>query len=502
MNDAQPGQYIYPSTSRPDTNLPDIWDYLVQERRLQNEYAYEWPGIDKRRWRHHYAETEIRLLEEFNESLRKAPLVHLQGYVSRVGGRKFILRPGLAFSYGILCNAENCRYLPADHEFVELSGYRMLPKKGDVLASDEIMVENVRQSRLDVEILKQEIGMNEAADSLLGSSSDAPAQLRKDLIISLTSSPSDPFRMGGLTATLLPLEDEFVKSQINLLDYIVEMLPGDLTSKTTIEIPTRNSGKFKISPFPWDVMSGISSKLQKGREVVLARQNGSKGLLELSIGISAETLAPKNIDEVWIKYSDLPSFIAEDVGVPQGRRRCRLELAKYLIVSHLNRPVLDTDASENGYKKIVNTLVKLRREYDSDGYAGLIDLDTEYGTPRAIVHLAKALARADGRTVVDDTMIGEALRYFLESRRSVFELWNDRNIRFPNKSREQKARYLSPSAKRILRFILDRPNSIRAEIRENFPKISDSIFEQSLATLVKEGLIYRTSEIDEKYAAV
>jgi len=469
---------------------------------LENEYAYEWPGIDRRKWKRDYAETEIRLLEAFNRSLRDAPFVNIQGYVSRVGGRKFILRPGLAFNYGVLCNAEGCRYFPADHEFVELSGYRILSKKHGLLVSDEIMVESIKQSKLDVENLKQEISISEAATGLLGERSDVPPQLLKDLIISLTSSPSDMFRIGGLTATLLPLEERFVTPQAQLLEYVVDVLPDDLTSKTTIEVDAGSAGKFKLSPFPWDIINCIGSRIQKSREVTLSRQNGSKSLAEVSVGIAAEKLAPKSVEEVWIKYSDLPCFVAEDFNIPTGRRRCSLDLAKYLIVSHLNRPVLDLYASENAYKIVVNELVKLRREYDSEGYSGLIDLDTDYGTPRAIVHLAKALARADGKTVVNVAMIREALRYFIESRRSIFELWEDKDIRFMDESSEQKSKYLSPTAKKLLRFILDHPNSIKAEMRQSFSKISDSIFEQSLQTLVREGLIYRTSEIDEKYAAV
>jgi len=54
--------------------------------------------------------------------------------------------------------------------------------------------------------------------------------------------------------------------------------------------------------------------------------------------------------------------------------------------------------------------------------------------------------------------------------------------------------------KKIYTYLMDNPNSSTSEIRENFSKISATIYDSSLQQLIQEGLVYRTSEIDDTYS--
>jgi hypothetical protein len=47
---------------------------------------------------------------------------------------------------------------------------------------------------------------------------------------------------------------------------------------------------------------------------------------------------------------------------------------------------------------------------------------------------------------------------------------------------------------------MDNPNSSKSEIRENFSKVSATIYNSSLEHLIQEGLIYGTSEVDDTYS--
>src|SRR5271163_740632 len=86
-----------------------------------------------------YAKIEVALIENFNKATSSAPSqqVEKEGFVSLVGGRKFILRPSLAVNFGLLCDANSLRSLPADYECVRVKGYRTLLNKTSRFAAKD-----------------------------------------------------------------------------------------------------------------------------------------------------------------------------------------------------------------------------------------------------------------------------------------------------------------------------------------------------------------------------
>ena len=59
----------------------------------------QWRGIRNRFLQSEYAQAELSLYKEFVNSLREpSGVIILRGYVSRIGERKFVLRPSPALS--------------------------------------------------------------------------------------------------------------------------------------------------------------------------------------------------------------------------------------------------------------------------------------------------------------------------------------------------------------------------------------------------------------------
>ena len=64
------------------------------------------------------------------------------------------------------------------------------------------------------------------------------------------------------------------------------------------------------------------------------------------------------------------------------------------------------------------------------GYAGLVDMDVQYGSPRNILHIALSLARTDGSDYVGLEHLHEAIDKYKEALVSTFNVWDDRDIVF------------------------------------------------------------------------
>lgn len=464
-----------------------------------------WPGIKKRLLQKDYASIELKLMKEFSKSIRSGYLVEIEGFVTRIGGRRFILRPSLGIlDQFVVCEAEGIK-LPADYDFIRVTGYKKhLTTKSTIWTNEDIIiVDKVERISLPQDHLRPEISLKDAEDFLMQGYVDAITPIKSNVVLSLISSPKDRFRTGGLTSTLMPVKEPVTSSISIFLNDVKRMIPNDLASGKLEKISTKNSGKIEVIPFSWGIFNISSSKIKtEHQRNLVSRVSSESALNEQTIGVSATSIAPKTLDDVGIKNADFPLLVDEPLERSTSVKGYDSDLAKFLITVHTNQPVVSLENEEKFEKMVKKRLVKLKHEYDSEGYSGLIDLNIDYGSPRSILHISKAFTRASGSEVVSTMYLREAIDEFIESRKYMFEIWEEAGIRYKNPTDEQKLKYLGKVCQRIYQYILNNPFSIKSEIREIFPKLSDTVFENSFKQLKDERLIYLSSEIDEKYSIV
>ncbi|MGA2877045.1 MAG: hypothetical protein ABSE82_16125, partial [Nitrososphaerales archaeon] len=278
--------------------MPDIFNLLVKQRAALAE-AISWPGLKRRQFKYEYAAIEITLIERFRDSLSASEspsLVEIDGFVSRVGGTRFVLRPSLAVNYGIACEMEDARHLPTDFQFGRVKGYRILSKTNSREASRwRLRVSDFDQIRLPADHLSPELSYSDAGDIILEGYPDPPRQLKRDLVFSLTSSPGELRRLGGLTTTLFPIQERFAASSYDLLHDLTASIPKDLTSDNLVNVSVPGVGRFEISPFPWDMRSMRTDEIDSGVKSVPGSSSGAS-FGEMTTGISADIVAPKKLD--------------------------------------------------------------------------------------------------------------------------------------------------------------------------------------------------------------
>ncbi len=214
--------------------------------------------------------------------------------------------------------------------------------------------------------------------------------------------------------------------------------------------------------------------------------------------LNGETVAPESLEELWIRKSDFPIIIDDPLERRAQSKEVSLDLAKFAIITHMNTPAISTIIGNDLFKMVKNPLGKIKREYDPLGYGGLVDMDVQYGSPRNILHIAWSIARIDGSDDVGLTHLHEATDKYKEALVSTFNAWDDRDIVFAHQSVNVRLGKISSSSRKIYSFIMDNPNASQAEIRENFPKLSESMFNSSFSQL--ESLIYTTSDLDDRYS--
>jgi hypothetical protein len=488
--------------------VPDIFDLVIRERELLNE-ALTWRGISRRSRFYEYARIERILIERFvasRSATRFPTTVEIDGFVSKVGGRRFILRPSLAVDFGILCETEDLRFLPNDYEFVHVRGFRITERKATRLASpDRLQVMDYQIMRLPTDGLRPELSMKDAAETLMSGYVDPPTQLTRNLLASLTSSPGELNRVGGLTAALMPLEDQYSTMSSDLLEDVKKMIPEDLTAENRVRIQIEGAGQFDISPFPWSIYNRSLSTWDSLSDVkVFSRTADGHTLQETTIGFAASSVAPRRLDEVWIRQSDFPVLIDKEVQRHGGTNGFDLGLAKYFISTHINHPFIENTQNENFVGIINRRLIKLRKDYDSRGYGGLISLDAFSGSPRSIMAIAKSIARAEGSDIVTEDQIGIALSEFVNAREDLFEVWTGLGKDFSagQVSPRTRLRQIGKTAERLNEYLVKNPNSSRSEVREAVSRVQDRIFDHAIEEMLRLGLIYRSSPEEERFSVV
>jgi hypothetical protein len=486
--------------------LPDIFDLVVKQRASLAE-ALSWPGIRGRMFKYEYAAIEIALLEKFERSLTgsKSPsVIETDGFVTRVGGTEFILRSSLAIDSGIICEMEDPRQLPTDFEFGRIKAYRILSStKSRRNVRGKLKVVDFEPIRLPTEHLKPSISLGDAGDILFEQYPDSPDQIKRNLVLSLTSAPGGSMRLGGLTAALLPLQEDFAGLSVDILQDLKASIPTDLTSESRVSVSIPDVGKFEISPFPWSMRNTSSAHFDSKSDSLFPQSNVRAAFDEKTIGISANNVAPKSLDELWMKSADFPVLLERSLqryGRPLG---FDLDLAKFFITVHSARPFTDRDVENNLLQLVQPRLNKLRKNYDNLGYSGLVDLDVRSGSPRSIIAIAKSMARTHGTERIDADIVGLALSEFVNSREDMFEAWAERGLDYGNLtiSTEKKLKMIGRTAERIYVFVREHPSVSRSEIRETFPRVQETIFANTLDEMIKRGIIYVSSNIDECYSA-
>ena len=165
-----------------------------------------------------------------------------------------------------------------------------------------------------------------------------------------------------------------------------------------------------MSPFPWTSTTApsLGATLPTTRSCSHGRSHGPT-LQETTIGFAAEAVAPSTLDEVWIKRSDFPTLIDQEVTGTTEAGGFDLDLAKYFIATHINHPRIENSQAENFGGMIIRRLTKLRKEYDPLGYGGLVDPDMVTGSPRSVLAIARAIARGDGNDKVSEERVRHSL---------------------------------------------------------------------------------------------
>jgi len=225
--------------------MGDIFDLVVRERKALQE-VHAWRGLANRIHIHEYAKVELELIQRFNaarsaNSFSRA--VELEGFVSRVGGREFLLRSCLSSVDGVLCDASGVRSLPTEYEFVRVRGTRILEKGNRYASNERLVVSEIDKVRLPDINLAPDISIRDAQSRMLEGYPDLPREIRSNLLTSIVSSPGELTRVGGLTSTLLPIDSSYADSEYRLLEDLRSSIPRDLTSKNQLTIPIAGKGR-------------------------------------------------------------------------------------------------------------------------------------------------------------------------------------------------------------------------------------------------------------------
>lgn len=180
-----------------------------------------------------------------------------------------------------------------------------------------------------------------------------------------------------------------------------------------------------------------------------------------------------------------------------------MDLAKFFITVHTNYPFIDSKVDENLARLVTPRLVKLRKEYDSRGYGGLINLDMSTGNPKSILSIAKTIARSDGSDCVTVEHVNQAVTLFADSREDVFDVWSETGKDFGSGqlSYRKEVQKTGKTGERIVTFLIEHPNVTKAEVRLAIPRVQDRIFEQAFNDLLRRNLIYQSDTNDDRYSA-
>lgn len=485
--------------------MPEPLDLIVRERRVLKE-AFTWRGISKRQRFDEYAKIERTLIQQFLKSKSAADspsTVEVDGFVSRMGDRKFFLRPTMAYNDGIVCNANQLRRMPTEHEFVHVKGNRILSRSGMTLASaNKLDVTDCEVVRLPTDELKPELSFKDAAEMLISPIIDSPPYLARNLLLSLTSSPGELRREGGLTAALMPQTGMYSEANYWLLKELQNFMPGDLTGDKRLRVQVEGAGAFFISPFPWNIHNTSESAWDpvKDTRIMLRTTNGPT-LQETTIGFAAASVAPKSLDEIWIKQADFPTLTGNELKTKGRGGGFDLRLALYFISVHMNRPKIEAQDDAEFLRLINKGLLKLKHDYGSN-YGDLVTFDQTSGSARSVESIARAMARVDGKDVVKEEHIRDALSEYIDARDAVFRVWADLGKAFGSGVPvPTKARKIGPLALKIYLYLRDHPDTSVTELRERY-SVSDQIFNQDMDKLEAQGCIYATSYEDQRYSAV
>ncbi len=487
--------------------MTGIFDLIAKERETLRGFE-DWPGLKNRSHLEEYATAELNLIRQFDKarSASHAPsMIEIEGFVSRLSGRRqFVLRPCLSVDYGILCDLGSVKSLPTDYELIRVKGKRALSKTGSRYASPYYLeVDAIEKIRTHGISLKPEIRLSDAEEQLLGGYPDLPRQVRRNLLSSIISSPGELTRTGGLTATLLPIESSFAGRQYLLLEDLRKSIPKDLTSQYSLKVRIPEHGEFTIAPFPWSMHNTSNELWDREKDAELLSRKSTGGIQEVTIGFSSSSAVPKSLDDIWLRRTDFPMLIDSETPVRVSSSRLNLDLAKFFIAVHTNYPSVESRVDDKLNRLIMPRLLKLRRDYDSRGYGGLVDLDTDTGNPQSILSIAKTLARGEGSESITEEYIAEAVTLFADSREDVLEAWSkaNRNLNSGRRPYRMEVQKTGKTGERIVNFLINHPNSTRAEINDAIPRVQDRIFEHAFSDLLIRNLIYKSDFKDDRYSA-
>ena len=487
--------------------MSDVLDLLRKEREALQE-TVTWRGITRRSKFNEYAKIEHKLIEKFIDakSAAKSPTyVEIDGFVSTLGGRRFLLRPTLAVDFGILCAGKDLRKPPDDYEFVHIKGVRSKMRGASREAFPDILqVIDYHSERVPTDYLKPEMSLKDTGEILMAGYVDPPEQLVKSIAISIASSPGVMNRVGGMTTTLMPLEEKFRHSQTAFLDDLKSSVPPDLTSENRLSVVVEGAGRFVVSPFPWGIHNSSSQSWDQSDAKLYSRAITGRTLQEITLGFAADVMAPKTLDEVWMKHSDFPMMIDRTIMRHTEPVHFDLDLTKFLITVHMNHPLAPSAQVDSLASTINRRLTKLRKEYDYLGYGGLVSLDASVGSPISIWSIAKGIARAEGKSTVNETHVDHALSEFVNSREEVFDAWAERGKDYSTSQISPKVRLLriGKTAQRLYAYLTTHPNSSRAELREAVPRVQDRIFNNAIDQMLTQSLIYHSMPEDERFSVV
>jgi hypothetical protein len=235
-------------------------------------------------------------------------------------------------------------------------------------------------------------------------------------------------------------------------------------------------------------MRNLSSIAQQ--ESLINRIGRKDSLEEVTVGFSASSSTPSSLGEIWMKNAHFPVLVDNMFRRHSAPQKENLELAKFMITVHSLYPYAEREVEDNLLQLVQGELIKLRKEHDPNGYDDLVNLDVRTGSPRMILGIAKSLARVSGIQAVSTGEIQSALEQFVETRHELADSWIERGYdhNMEHMSTELKLRSIGRSATQIYRFLVEHPGSLRAEIRERFPKIQESVLNTILDEMVRLGV--------------
>lgn len=386
---------------------------IARGRLIEREFGFE------------YTPFEMQQIKKFDNA-KKTDLVEIDGFVSWLDRRKFLLLPTRTTNaIHIICRTIDGLNLPANNQFVHCKG-RWKHALGKSVYKI-LVVDDIYPAKPEYGQLRSDINSSEFQKSLFENWRNIDSIQQNFLTQYFISSPPLPNRMGGITVSLFNAPRELKVAKALYKDLRMSVAPELLGSKKmTFDIPEL-ARKHELVRFNWREKSSDFENISKSVQNSL-RRRPSQNVFEQSIALLSQKHKPENFESLGLAKSDYPVTLEEHVE-RKGSPYISLKTTQFLIATHLNSPSIELKTHDESLpyvrdeiKKFVDVKNDLAPEFFGTGK--MLDLDFN-GKPMSILNLAISRQRTLSNDTVDKDAIISTTNDYIDNLHLAFKIWDD-----------------------------------------------------------------------------